>query len=89
MDNPGAGTQDVNIIKQLESMNKPNCIQLTVGEQVTSLNMDGSTYIELETLNCENNLTVSYIGHADYSVTFADVPLTAGEVISYQPAQTG
>ena len=65
-------------------MKKPDYIQLMVGGQVATLNMNGNSYIELETLNCENDLTVSYTGHADYSVTFADVPLTAGEEISYR-----
>jgi arylsulfate sulfotransferase len=79
----GGKVPDVAIVSYLEKMNKANYIQLTIGEQVASLNMDGNSYIELETLNCENDLTVSYIGHVDYSVTFADVPLTAGETISY------
>lgn len=79
-----ADAQDVSIVKQLESMSKPNYIECYINGQVAHLDMDGSSFIELETLNCENDLTVSYTGHADYSVTFADLPLAAGETISYR-----
>lgn len=67
----------------MESAYKPTYINLSIDGQVSRLDMNGNNYIELSTLNCENDLSVFYTGHADYTVTFADIPLNAGEAISY------
>ncbi len=72
------------VLEYLQRANKLSYVELSIGGQTVRLDMNGAAYIELNTLNCENDLSVSYTGHEDYSVTFAGIPLAAGETISYR-----